>query len=341
MKLHKLIKLLKKKKFYLCFKRYNYVFVFSEAHPNLPPSLQSMAGLDIEAVKAAIEETTGAYRRETHTRLGALKLGGGPVLDDKDAQIQLMECVRMLELSARLESKAAKLKAEALSQMAQTIAGANVDGFWGLFEDTFGELSVSEVEKDSSLLDSEEEQEAVADVDESLKLAEATGGAPFEEKETIKRAASLPAASTGTKPKISRKSTPTRHVASDYVAHNTGTPEEAQGYIPSASEDKASAAVAKNLIPRREKGEDGQSDYWCLLSCAYSSRNRAAMVNHIRRDHLKVALQCYVCGYKAWATKSWSDHLVTKHPSVPQYPAIKVEEVGEAETAAVLADAGL
>ena len=295
-----------------------------------------MAGLDIEAVKGVLEETHGAFLRETHGTLATLGLGGGPVLDDVDAQRQLLEAVRMLDLSARLESKAANLKGEALSLMARTIAGAKVEGFWKLFEDTFGDPPTpkpSDEDTDSSCLGSEE---LPSDASESGKLDEAAGGTPA--PSPAKRQGSSLAPPAGPPVKHSRKSKkPTRVVPVFKVVVSGCTLERATGYFPNAAEEISCAGVPNNLIPPREKGADGQSVYYCLMDCAYSSSNRSAMVNHLRREHLTIALQCHVCGHRSWAAKTWTKHFKEHHPLSELYPTIKVEAVDEADAAEVAA----
>ena len=47
--------------------------------------------------------------------------------------------------------------------------------------------------------------------------------------------------------------------------------------------------------------------------CNDISSNMGQLSTHIRQTHLGAALQCYVCGYRAWSGKTWKDHMKEKH----------------------------
>ena len=51
----------------------------------------------------------------------------------------------------------------------------------------------------------------------------------------------------------------------------------------------------------------------CLAPCNDISSNMGQLFTHIRQTHLRAALVCYVCGYRAWDGKTWKDHMKDKH----------------------------
>ena len=50
-----------------------------------------------------------------------------------------------------------------------------------------------------------------------------------------------------------------------------------------------------------------------LAPCNDISSNMGQLSTHIRQAHLGAAVTCYVCRYRAWAGRTWRNHMKEKH----------------------------
>ena len=221
--------------------------------------------------------------------------------------------MRDFQLAADLESRAIRLRQEALSRMVLSLRGTEAGGFVKFLVDSFGGLTEYDQAKAQAMLDIPDTQNPdnaeLADLD--LHQDEATPRAAMSK---LKNVCPLGDA----KPVF-----PT----SEVTISTTGVPKE---------------FISDNMLT----GPNKQSCYYCLYGdCGASALQKASLCGHIRHKHLGVALQCKFCGQAWWTSNPFVPHMQKLHPEMdkPDWfltPTQAQALQEEAEAAARLSDKG-
>jgi hypothetical protein len=111
-------------------------------------------------------------------------------------------------------------------------------------------------------------------------------------------------------------------------------------FTPLTRDDSYHFGVPEEFMPKRIRG--GESVYYCSfrkvkgVMCTKEIRNKATMVNHVRRYHLKVCLVCSKCTARFWSSDAWWKHqpkhakkspaVATSAPAVVKLEAVEGEE---------------
>ena len=119
-------------------------------------------------------------------------------------------------------------------------------------------------------------------------------------------------------------------------------------FTPLTRDDSYHFGVPEKFMPKRIQG--GDSVYYCSfrkvkgVKCLKEGGNKATIVNHIRRYHLKVCLVCSKCTARFWSSDAWWKHqtkhakkspaVATSAPAAVKLEAVVGEEKEEVEDAA-------
>ena len=70
-------------------------------------------------------------------------------------------------------------------------------------------------------------------------------------------------------------------------------------------------------MPTRHTGADGKVFYRCLWKkCEETHSSRVNTCTHLRRDHLKQALQCAICDNVVFSMNTYRIHMKSVHSGV-------------------------
>ena len=104
--------------------------------------------------------------------------------------------------------------------------------------------------------------------------------------------------------------------------------EDAKVYYPTLSDEgnHLHAVVDPQYISsRKSSSHTAAASYGCLFSvvsksqgqivldCDRISTTKGQLSTHIRKDHLSVAIGCYICGRKWWSAATWMEHMQKMH----------------------------
>ena len=184
--------------------------------------------------------------------------------------------MRDLQLANQLESRAIRLRSQAVSRVIMSFAGTPAGGFVKFIVDMFGSAKdFSEAEAAATLQlpiedpDQEEEQD--------------------EEDETV---SSATPASTPKLPDVCELS-------------------QAKPAFP-INKDLLSASG----VPQEFYTKLGIIYYCSYGECAASSGQKDSLLSHVRRKHIGAAVSCRFCGMKWWTSRPFVSHMQKHHPEL-------------------------
>ena len=118
---------------------------------------------------------------------------------------------------------------------------------------------------------------------------------------------------------------PMRRSAEDVSDVETAVPlKNATVFVPLSKDTITDTGVPSHLVVPYTGKAKSTSYYICTYPTCEPPKGfvqKAAAHNHLRRAHLGHALGCLYCvGWRVWRIQGWKEHMLTKHPSLPQFP---------------------
>ena len=232
--------------------------------------------------------------------------------------------MRLLRLSAEMESRAASLRVEALQCMTIALAGTDTKHFWDTMTTFFGAASdkedvwdfidpVSRVARPLDLESTDDDEEEDADTEATASTSSSTQ------------------AQAAARPPIARSA---KVVRSDVCPMD-----EAIQVFPQNEKTVQSTGIPHHLLGVREpktSGRSGSSLYHCRHPACeptfIAKGGTAPLYSHIRRHHLGIVLVCPYCPARLYYTgDGWLAHMEKQHPKAVWYrEQVQVPEAIEA-----------
>ena len=237
--------------------------------------------------------------------------------------------MRLLQVSAELESWANLLRKEALQSLTIALTGSDTKGLWDLLMAFFGANHTGDQEDPWDFLD------AVPEIPPPLSLTDTDSD---DDQKSIGSAAttqSAPAAPTSSSTVGVGAKSKGRPKVTASVEHldDLCTMAKAIRIYPQREETLKETGIPDHLLVQREQTTTGKggSLYLCrhelCQSPAYYAQSPAGLYSHVRRKHLGMVLACPYCPKKLyWNSKGWAAHMNKYHSDVPHYGTQVVPE---------------
>ena len=111
---------------------------------------------------------------------------------------------------------------------------------------------------------------------------------------------------------------------------------ESTAIYPATEQDLRDAGVKADFWPTAATDDKRKTWYSCR-GCPYKVQNRATVVTHTRRKHLKIKLSCPHCSYSVFSSEWWRKHMQTKHSQEQWFLGAPVlEELSEEQATSLL-----
>ena len=231
--------------------------------------------------------------------------------------------MRLLRLSAEVESRAASLRLEALQCMTIALAGTDTKHFWDVMTTFFG--AASDKEDVWDFIDPASRVARPLDL-ESTDEEE-------EEADTEATASSSSSAQATARPPVAR--------SAKVVRQDVCPMGKAIQVCPQSEKTIQATGIPHHLLGIHEpktSGRSGASLYHCRhLACEptfIAKGGTAPLYSHICRHHLGVVLVCPYCPEQLYYTgDGWLAHMEKQHPKAVWYrEQVQVPEAIEAAT---------
>ena len=214
------------------------------------------------------------------------------------------QAFNQLEIATHVEMVASLLRRDSCRIIKTVLAGTTTSCFTDVIESAFGSEEAADVR--------EAYEEAGEEEDDDKE-----GTEPVE-----------PEASTSEGAKKKQSSAPPKRK----LPRTEGCSlEDATVYYPTLSDEgnHLHAAVDPQYISSRKSSSHmAAAGYGCLFSvvtksqgkivpdCDRISTTKGQLSTHIHKDHLSVAVGCYICGRKWWSATTWMEHMCKTHSNV-------------------------
>ena len=236
------------------------------------------------------------------------------------------QAVRLLRVSADLESRSCSLRKEALQCLTITLAGSDTRKFWELMTAFFGTNQKGDEEDPWDFID------PAPAIPPPL---------PLTDTESEEDVASVRSAPASTKPRPSGTGKPARRAKvaqqKDMLKDLCSLQEAIRIYPADADSLKETGIPAELQVKREHQTTHaGASVYLCrhpkCQTPPFFAQSPAGIYSHIRRKHPGIAVACPYCpGKLYWNTKGWKAHLDTRHRGAPAYGTTLADEAALAE----------
>ena len=228
----------------------------------------------------------------------------------------------MFRLAAKLESKAAALKCEALQHLFIALAGSDCKELWTLLVHFFGKGTGFDP---FEFLDGAPAIKRPLDLTETDSEDEASEAASSVTIGSVSSTASLDAeASTSSAPTTAPRPVPK---AKRVVPDKFSAVEFADGCIPTSMADIHGTGIPSGVACKRSGKTTARGA--SLYICPHADCGATPYVgdlygcsSHLRRAHYGTAIMCPFCpNQKYYRASGWKTHMSSKHASVPWFGA--------------------
>ena len=248
------------------------------------------------------------------------------------------QAIRLLRVSAKLESRANALRKEALQCLTVALCGSDTKQFWQLLTAYFGANHTGGEEDDPwDFID------PAPAIPRPLPLTDTESDDETSQASTATSSKAPPAGTPvgeGAKAKGSARRQPTLTVKKD-ILEDVCEPLKAIRMYPTSEDTLNETGIPVDLRVSREQSTTatGGLIYLCRHTVCqegtpFLGQSPAALYSHVRRKHLGLVLACPYCAHKVyWNTRGWKAHMSTHHSGAPHYgtaiqdEAIKAHEL--------------
>ena len=247
--------------------------------------------------------------------------------------------MRLLRVSADLESRANSLQKEALQCITVVLAGSDTRQFWALLTAYFGANHTGTDDDPWDFIDAAPkipDPLPLTDTDTEDETA-SVQSAPAATSSLILPTAGEPVG-TGAKAKVSTKGgrKPVVPQFKDELKDICSTTEAIRMYPADEDSLNITGVPAELQVERESKTSlSGASIYLCkhpkCQERPFHAQSEAGIYSHIRRKHLGIVVACPYCNKKLfWNTKGWKSHMEHNHHGAPWFGSTLRAESQEA-----------